>query len=187
MAATTQLRRRKENMLASFDLMAQGHPMFESYNLARKSVNLLLDYIYSLENVWPKNYIMTAAVSSLIDQLVRSATSVTANMQEGYGKATRESLGVFLRIARGSLYETCDHLTSLGNIISNLNHTKPTDTYLKHLESVQAWVSTSDVFEKEYKKYVETSIQIVHDAIVHENSFSKKRKLDKTSEHDELV
>jgi four helix bundle protein len=177
MAAATQLRRRKEGMLASINLMSQDHPMLESYEKARESVNMLLRYIYSLEDVWPKNHLMTSSVSSLIDQLVRSATSVTANMQEGYGKATRESLGVFLRIARGSLLETNDHLISLGTIIGMLKNIDSKKNAELHHQVVTAWLATSDIFEKEYNKYTEDSVQIVEDAISHENSFSKKRKL----------
>lgn len=176
--ATTQLRRRKESMLATITLISNEHPMLASYRHARDSVNLLLRYIYSLEELWPKDHLMTASLSSLIDQLVRSATSVTANMQEGYGKATRESLGVFLRIARGSLLETNDHLASLGVIVAQVDSKSPSSGVKDmHQQVVASWTDTHGLFETEYHKYTDESVQIIEDAISHETSVSKKRKL----------
>jgi four helix bundle protein len=47
----------------------------------------------------------------LVDQLVRASRSVTANIAEGYGRFHFRENMQFCRQARGSLYETIDHLT----------------------------------------------------------------------------
>jgi four helix bundle protein len=48
----------------------------------------------------------------LSQQLVNSTRSVTANIAEGYGRFHFQENIQFCRIARGSLYETLDHLIS---------------------------------------------------------------------------
>lgn len=47
----------------------------------------------------------------LIDQMVRSSRSVSANIAEGHGRFHFQENVQFCRIARGSLIETLDHLT----------------------------------------------------------------------------
>ena len=47
----------------------------------------------------------------LVDQLIRSSRSVTANIAEGYGRYHYQETIQFCRQARGSLYECLDHLT----------------------------------------------------------------------------
>ncbi|NOS91420.1 MAG: four helix bundle protein [Cyclobacteriaceae bacterium] len=46
----------------------------------------------------------------LIDQLIRSSRSVTANIAEGYGRFHFQENIQFCRQGRGSLYEIIDHL-----------------------------------------------------------------------------
>jgi four helix bundle protein len=46
----------------------------------------------------------------LIDQIIRSSRSITANIAEGYGRYTYNDYKHFLTIARGSLTETQSHL-----------------------------------------------------------------------------
>jgi four helix bundle protein len=48
----------------------------------------------------------------LAGQLRRAATSVTANIAEGYGRYSYQENAQFCRQARGSLYELRDHLTT---------------------------------------------------------------------------
>ncbi|MEO9485789.1 MAG: four helix bundle protein [Ekhidna sp.] len=47
----------------------------------------------------------------LVDQIIRSSRSVTANIAEGHGRFHYQENIQFCRIARGSLLETFDHLT----------------------------------------------------------------------------
>ncbi|MEO9870227.1 four helix bundle protein [Ekhidna sp.] len=47
----------------------------------------------------------------LIDQIIRSSRSVSANIAEGHGRFHFQENIQFCRTARGSLIETFDHLT----------------------------------------------------------------------------
>jgi four helix bundle protein len=47
----------------------------------------------------------------LVDQIVRSSRSVSANIAEGHGRFHFQENIQFCRTARGSLIETFDHLT----------------------------------------------------------------------------
>lgn len=47
----------------------------------------------------------------LVQQLLRSSRSVSANIAEGHGRFHRQENIQFCRIARGSLSESYDHLT----------------------------------------------------------------------------
>jgi len=46
----------------------------------------------------------------LVDQIVRSSRSVTNNIAEGFGRYHYKENAQFCRQARGSLFETLDHL-----------------------------------------------------------------------------
>ncbi len=46
----------------------------------------------------------------LKDQIIRSSRSIPANIVEGYGRFHYQENIQFCRIARGSLYETLEHL-----------------------------------------------------------------------------
>ncbi|ESY23932.1 MULTISPECIES: four helix bundle protein [unclassified Mesorhizobium] len=60
---------------------------------------------YSLTKTWPKEELY-----GLTSQIRRSATSIPANIAEGYGRDNRGSYQQFLRIAQGSLKEFETHL-----------------------------------------------------------------------------
>ncbi|TIU28498.1 MAG: four helix bundle protein [Mesorhizobium sp.] len=60
---------------------------------------------YSLTKAWPKEELY-----GLTSQIRRSATSIPANIAEGYGQDNRGSYQQFLRIAQGSLKEFETHL-----------------------------------------------------------------------------
>ncbi|UCI16872.1 four helix bundle protein [Mesorhizobium sp. B2-1-8] len=61
--------------------------------------------IYALTKAWPKEELY-----GLTSQIRRSATSIPANIAEGYGRDNRGSYQQFLRIAQGSLKELETHL-----------------------------------------------------------------------------
>jgi len=165
---TAQIRRRKETLLVSLDMLSDEHPMQKTYISARKCVNELLRYVYRIEDTWTPKNVITASVSSLIDQLVRSATSVTANMQEGFGKASRESLTVFLRIARGSLYETLDHLVSIKHLVK-----------IDDGGALYIWTDLKCLFDSEFQQFTEESIELVQ-AVIDKESIEKTSKADAT-------
>jgi four helix bundle protein len=48
---------------------------------------------------------------SLKSQIKRSSRSISANIAEGYGRFHYQENIQFLRISRGSLYETIDHIS----------------------------------------------------------------------------
>jgi hypothetical protein len=75
-------------------------------------------------------------------------------MQEGLGKASRESLTVFLRIARGSLYETLDHLVSVSHLVK-----------IDNSEVMYMWANLKQLFDSEFQSFTEKSIELVQTAI----------------------
>lgn len=62
-------------------------------------------------------------IFGLISQLNRSASSVTANISEGFSRGTQKEFSQYLKIARGSLAETQNHLVlarDLGYLDKNI-------------------------------------------------------------------
>jgi four helix bundle protein len=70
----------------------------------QQSIELAAD-VYRLTRSWPKDELY-----GLTSQARRAATSVPANIAEGYGRENRGSYVQFLRIAQGSLKELETHL-----------------------------------------------------------------------------
>ena len=71
------------------------------YNIARE----LRKEIFELIKVFPSE-----ERYQLSNQLLRASRSITANIAEGYGRFHYKDNIRFCRLARGSLYETLEHL-----------------------------------------------------------------------------
>src|SRR5690242_5994980 len=65
----------------------------------------LVASVYAATKVWPKEELY-----GLTSQARRAATSVPANIAEGYGRENRGSYVQLLRVAQGSLQELETHL-----------------------------------------------------------------------------
>lgn len=73
---------------------------FEKLEVYQKA-ETLADLIWSVVAGWP-----SFAKRTVGAQIVRSADSICANIAEGTGRGTPKDKRYFVRIARGSLYET---------------------------------------------------------------------------------
>lgn len=73
---------------------------FEQLEVWQKSIDIAVD-IYKLTDKFPKSEIY-----SLTNQMRRAASSVSANIAEGYGRHGYKEKLQFYKIANGSLLET---------------------------------------------------------------------------------
>ncbi len=96
---------------------------FKDLKVWQQAVDLAVQ-IYAVTQTWPKEELY-----GLTSQARRAATSVAANIAEGYGRENRGSYQQFLRIAQGSLKELETHLIVAQRIhiateaqMSELNH-----------------------------------------------------------------
>lgn len=162
-------------------LIDQRHHMAETYHLLRnKCVTPLLVFLASDKFIASLSSsssgggdlsfattipLLYSSLRSLVDQLTRSATSVTANLMEGTGKATFESMHMFVRIARGSLWETLDHLESLVALLSHMDTSPssssdaPEASSLILLNTLKcAWHEAARLFDEQYIALLEYGI-----------------------------
>jgi four helix bundle protein len=77
---------------------------YKELEVWKKSVGLALD-VYKITNGFP-----SSEKFGLTAQMRRAATSVPANIAEGWGRGTTKEYIQFLLIARGSLMEVETHL-----------------------------------------------------------------------------
>jgi four helix bundle protein len=70
----------------------------------QQAIDLAVD-AYSLTSNWPKHELY-----GLTSQARRAATSIAANIAEGYGRDSTGNYQQFLRVAQGSLKEFETHL-----------------------------------------------------------------------------
>jgi four helix bundle protein len=70
----------------------------------RQAIELAVE-VYNASRAWPKDELY-----GLIAQARRAATSVAANIAEGYGRENRGSYVQFLKISQGALKELETHL-----------------------------------------------------------------------------
>jgi len=80
-----------------------------------QKAKLLTKQIIAVSDKLPKN----RAFDSLYNQIVRSGSSVGANIVEGYGRNNRKEYKQFLGIARGSSLETEYWLEIIGESSNN--------------------------------------------------------------------
>jgi four helix bundle protein len=73
---------------------------FEDMTVWQDSQELAVS-IYKITKVFPKDELY-----SLTNQIRRSASSVSANIAEGFGRGTNKDKAQFYRVALGSLFET---------------------------------------------------------------------------------
>jgi len=76
----------------------------------QQAVDLAVE-TYSVTGNWPKHELY-----GLTSQIRRAATSVAANIAEGYGRDSTGNYQQFLRVAQGSLKEFETHLIIAGRI-----------------------------------------------------------------------
>lgn len=70
----------------------------------QKGIDLAVD-VYSLTRDFPET-----EKFALSSQIKRSASSISANIAEGYGRQSSKSYSQFIKISRGSLFELETHL-----------------------------------------------------------------------------
>ena len=84
---------------------------------------------YELTRLYPRDELF-----GLTSQSRRAATSVAANIAEGYGRATKQAYLNFLRIARGSLKELETHLALAERV--GLASAEPTKALLEQTDEL---------------------------------------------------
>ena len=84
--------------------MAEHHGSYQELVVWQQAMDMAVN-VYLATKTWPKEELY-----GLTSQVRRAATSVPANIAEGYGRENRGSYIQFLRIAQGSLKELETHL-----------------------------------------------------------------------------
>lgn len=89
--------------------------------IGQKGIDLAVD-VYSSTGDFPE-----AERFALTSQIKRSASSIPANIAEGYGRQSTKSYSQFVKISRGSLFELETHLI----LAERLDYIVETELYNK--------------------------------------------------------
>lgn len=87
----------------------------------QKGIDLAVD-VYSLTRDFPET-----EKFALSSQIKRSASSIPANIAEGYERQSTKSYSQFIKISRGSLFELETHLI----LAERLEYITKTELYIK--------------------------------------------------------
>lgn len=87
----------------------------------QKGIDLAVD-VYALTKDFPES-----EKFALSSQVQRSASSIPANIAEGYGRQSTKSYSQFIKISRGSLFELETHLI----LAERLEYIKKIELYEK--------------------------------------------------------
>lgn len=105
MAASGEAERRERRVTSGSKIRS-----YKDLDVWKKAVALVTD-VYRETRSFPKD-----EVYALTNQIRRAATSVPANIAEGWGRGKTREFCQFLRIARGSLLELETHLLVARNL-----------------------------------------------------------------------
>lgn len=87
----------RRSMLEPATNTTKGYKGLIAYKKALENTVVLFRYYKARKLLWVERF--------LIEQLLRSATSIGANIAEGYGRQSKKDYRRFLGIARGSALE----------------------------------------------------------------------------------
>lgn len=107
----------------------------------QKGIDLAVD-AYLLTRDFPEN-----EKFALSSQVKRSASSIPANIAEGYGRQSTKSYSQFVKISRGSLFELETHLIlaeRLGYIIKTELYNKIKDQIIEEGKMINAFIKKLD-------------------------------------------
>ncbi|MBA3758780.1 four helix bundle protein [Candidatus Saccharibacteria bacterium] len=106
---------------------------FEDMTVWQDSQELAVS-IYNVTKSFPKDELY-----SLTNQIRRSASSVSANIAEGFGRGTNKDKSHFYRIALGSLFETKNFIY----LCSRLGYTDDitTDKTVKDIDGIHKQIT----------------------------------------------
>ncbi len=108
--------------------MSERGRSYQDLLVWQQSMDLVTE-IYTMTRGWPKEELF-----GLTSQVRRAATSIPANIAEGYGREHRGSYLQFLRIAQGSVKELETHLLIAERVgLASKNNVSP---LLQRVESV---------------------------------------------------
>ena len=102
----------------------------------------IVKLVYLLLNDFPKEELY-----ALSSQLKRASISVPSNIAEGYGRNTDKSLGYFLDITRGSLFEIENQLV----IAKEIGFITDEKTYNNLLNQIEVESKMINAFSKKFK------------------------------------